>query len=140
MNWIVSAFNLCSAAFIPLWGQLADIFGRTVALATILCLMMIGSALCTGAPTNAFSMLIVGRAIQGLSVAGIYVVGKVILADKVSLKENAKNNSYFALVAGVSYALGPVIGGYLTSEQWRYVLICPLPLATMANFRCEVQF
>ena len=121
MNWIVSAFNLCSAAFIPFWGQMTDIFGRTITFSVILCFMILGSALCTAAPASAFPMLIVGRAIQGLSVAGINMCCKVILADKVSLKENAKNNSWFAVVAGISYACGPVIGGYLTNSNWRYV-------------------
>lgn len=100
---------------------------------------MIGSALCTGAPTSAFPMLIIGRAIQGLSVAGINVVGKIILADKVSLKENAKNTSVFSMVAGIAYALGPVIGGYLTSSQWRYVLLFSLSLMAIMNARFEVQ-
>jgi uncharacterized membrane protein len=36
---------------------------------------------------------------------------QTILADKVSLQENAKNWSLFALVSGISYGLGPVIGG-----------------------------
>jgi MFS family permease len=73
MNWIISAFNLCSATFIPLWGQLVDIFGRTVTLELTLILMMIGSALCVAAPLNAFPLLILGRALQGLSVSGINV-------------------------------------------------------------------
>lgn len=120
MNWIISAFNLCSAAFIPFWGQMADVFGRFVTMETTLLLMLLGSALCTGAPTSAFPMLILGRAIQGMSVAGINVIVRTILGDGVSLKEYAKNNSIFSIVAGVGYALGPVIGGYLTNSDWRW--------------------
>lgn len=110
MNWIISAFNLCSAAFIPFWGQMADVFGRFVTMESTLLLMLLDSALCTDAPTGAFPMLILGRAIQGMSVAGINVVVRAILGDGVSLKEYAKNNSIFFIVAGVGYALGPVIG------------------------------
>lgn len=72
---------------------------------------MVGSALCTGAPTHAFPVLLLGRALQGVGAAGIGVIIRVILADKVSLKENAKNNSIFSLVAGVSSGAGPVLGG-----------------------------
>ena len=88
-----------------------------------LILMMIGSAFCTAAPLDAFPMLIVGRALQGLSVAGINVNTKTILADKVSLKENAKNTSIFALFGGLSYAVGPVIGGFLTDKTWRWCFV-----------------
>lgn len=117
LNWIISAFNLTSAAFIPFWGQMADVFGRHAALQATVIIMMIGSALCTAAPTDAFPMLLLGRGIQGLGCAGISVIVRVIIADKVSLKENAKNWSIFSFTAGMSYAIGPVIGGmsYFTS-------------------------
>ncbi|KUJ08500.1 MFS general substrate transporter [Mollisia scopiformis] len=129
MTWIISAFNLCSAAFIPFWSQMCDIFGRTATMEAVLILMMIGSAICTSAPTNAFPLLIFGRAIQGLSVAGINVTTRVIMSDKVSLKGNAKNNSIFGMVGGLSYAIGPVIGGYLTDKTWRWCFGINLPVA-----------
>lgn len=108
---------------------MCDIFGRTATMEATLILMMIGSALCTGAPTSAFPLLIFGRAIQGLSVAGINVTTRVIMSDKVSLKENAKNNSIFAMFGGLSYAIGPVIGGYLTDKTWRWCFGINLPVA-----------
>lgn len=97
----------------------------------VLILMLIGSAICTGTPTNAFPLLIFGRAIQGLSVAGINVTTRVIMSDKVSLKENAKNNSIFGMVGGLSYAIGPVIGGYLTDKTWRWCFGINLPVAAI---------
>jgi MFS family permease len=111
LNWIVSAFNLTSAAFIPFWSQMADVFGRNASLNAAIILMLIGSALCTGAPTTAFPVLLLGRGFQGLAAAGLNVVVRTILADKVSLQENAKNWAIFSLVGGISYGLGPVIGG-----------------------------
>jgi MFS family permease len=131
INWIVSAFNLTSATFIPSWGQFADIFGRHAALQTALVLMLIGSALCAGAPTTAFPMLLIGRALQGISCAGLQILTKIILADKVSLKENAKNNTIFAIVGGLGYGIGPVIGGYLTEVTWRWCFIINLPIAVL---------
>ncbi len=111
LNWIISAFNLTSAAFIPFWGQIADIFGRHRAIQASILIMMMGSTLCTAAPTYAFSVLLLGRGIQGLGCAGLNVVVRVILSDKVNLKENAKNWSIFSFTAGMSYGIGPVIGG-----------------------------
>ncbi len=131
LNWIVSAFNLTSATFIPAWGQFADIFGRHATLQTALVLMLVGSALCAGAPTTAFPMLLLGRALQGISCSGLNILTRVILADKVSLKENAKNNTIFALVGGLGYGVGPVIGGYLTQTSWRWCFIINLPVAAL---------
>lgn len=111
LNWIISAFNLTSAAFIPFWGQMAEIFGRHYSLQACVVIMLIGGALCTGAPTYAFPVLLLGRGIQGMGCAGISVIVRIVLADKVSLKENAKNWSIFSFTAGMSYGVGPVIGG-----------------------------
>ncbi|KAL2675062.1 hypothetical protein Neosp_011242 [[Neocosmospora] mangrovei] len=134
LNWIVSSFNLTSAAFIPFWAQMADVFGRNASLNAAVIFMLIGSALCTGAPTNAFPVLLLGRGFQGLAAAGLNVVVRTILADKVSLQENARNWAIFALVGGISYAIGPVIGGYLTNADWRWCFAINLPIAVVALF------
>ncbi|CAG9949374.1 unnamed protein product [Clonostachys rosea f. rosea IK726] len=132
LNWIVSCFNLTSAAFIPFWAQMADILGRNVTLNASIILMLIGSALCTGAPTHAFPVLLLGRALQGLAAAGLNVVVHTILADRVSLQENARNWTLFSFIGGISYALGPVIGGYLTNANWRWCFAINLPVAFAA--------
>ncbi|KAF4970650.1 hypothetical protein FZEAL_9995 [Fusarium zealandicum] len=135
LNWIVSSFNLTSAAFIPFWAQMADVFGRNVSLNAAVILMLIGSALCTGAPTNAFPVLLLGRGFQGLAAAGLNVVVRTILADKVSLQENAKNWAIFSLVGGISYGLGPVIGGkllyILASGRWCFAINLPVTVLAL---------
>lgn len=109
LNWIVTAYTLTSTAFIPAFGQLADVFGRHVVLQLAVFLTLAGSTLCAAAQT--WGMLLLGRALQGTSSAGIMNIVMIILADKVSLKENAKNNSIFAFISGLGYAIGPEIGG-----------------------------
>ncbi|KAI6778807.1 multidrug transporter [Emericellopsis cladophorae] len=132
LNWIVSAFNLTSAAFIPFWAQMCDVFGRNATINGSIILMLLGSALCTGAPTSAFPMLLLGRGFQGLAAAGLNVVVQTILADRVSLKEAASNWSIFAFVGGTAYGLGPVIGGYLTNANWRWCFAINLPMGVVA--------
>lgn len=132
LNWIISAFNLTSASFIPFWGQMADIFGRHYSLQACVLVMMVGSALCTGAPTDAFPVLLLGRAFQGVGCAGLSVIIRIVLADKVSLEENAKNWSIFTITAGTMYGVGPVIGGYLTNANWRWCFAINLPICLAA--------
>ncbi|KAG4424416.1 hypothetical protein IFR04_002472 [Cadophora malorum] len=129
LNWIISAFNLCNAAFIPFWGQIADVFGRYTAIQSALITAFVGTTLCASAPNTAFPMLLIGRALQGAGCAGLLIVTKIILADKVSLEENAKNNTIFTFVGGVGFGLGPVIGGYLTQANWRYCFIITIPIS-----------
>lgn len=74
--------------------------------------MLVGSALCTGAPTDAFPVLLLGRGFQGLACAGLNVLVRIVIADKVTLRENAKNWAIFSFLGGVlGWGLGPVLGG-----------------------------
>jgi MFS family permease len=63
-------------------------------------------------------MLLVGRALQGLGFAGLQTITKVILSDKVSLKDTSFNNTLFTFLNGASFSIGPVIGGYLTRVRF----------------------
>lgn len=94
--------------------------------------MMIGSAICTGAPTSSFPALLVGRALQGVGAAGVNISVRTILADKVSLADYALNWSLFALIGAVGYTIGPVVGGYLTENTWRWCFAINLPVAAVA--------
>ena len=67
--WLTNAFFLASAAFQPLLGQLADIFGRRWTTLTVIALFMIGSGICGSANNNV--TLIAGRAVQGAGSGGI---------------------------------------------------------------------
>lgn len=81
---------------------------------------------------TAFPMFLVGRGLQGMGCAGCNIIVRTVLADKVSLKENAKNNTIFTLVAGIAYGVGPVIGGYLTAVNWRWCFIINCPVGVTA--------
>ncbi|KAL2785577.1 major facilitator superfamily domain-containing protein [Aspergillus keveii] len=131
LNWIVTAFTLTSTALIPTFGQLADVFGRHATLQLATLLMLIGSVLCAAAQT--WGMLLLGRALQGMSSAGLMTNIMIILADNVTLEENSKNNSIFAFVGGVAYSIGPVIGGYLTDSSWRYCFVISIPIAFVSH-------
>lgn len=132
LNWIISAFNLTSAAFIPFWAQIADIFGRHITFHAAIITITIGSAICTGAPTSSFGVLLLGRGIQGVGAAGVNICVRIILADRVSLKDYALNWTVFLLISGVFTSIGPVIGGYLTETSWRWVFAINLPVAAIA--------
>lgn len=126
-NWIVAAYTLTFTTFVPSSGQLADIYGRHTALQFHMFWILIGSVLCAAAAT--WSMLLVGRALQGLGAAGILNLTRIILSDNMSLANNSKNQTIFSLINGISYAIGPVVGGYLASASWRYCFVLPIPVA-----------
>jgi MFS family permease len=110
LSWIGTAFTLTDTAFVPIFGQLADVFGRYAALQIAVAIMTLGGVLC--ATTPVWPVLVLGRAIQGVGTAGMSTCSLIILADKVSLKEQAFNTSIFHFLIGVAYATGPLVCPY----------------------------
>lgn len=63
-SWIANAYILTNTAFLPAYGQVADIFGRHIVMQSAIFIFLVGSALCTAAQT--WAMIIAGRAIAGV--------------------------------------------------------------------------
>jgi len=107
ISWIGTAFTLTDTAFVPLFGQLADVFGRHAALQSAVTIMTLGAVLCASA--QVWPVLVLGRALQGVGTAGMSTCSLIILADNVSLKEQAFNTSIFHFLIGIAYATGPLV-------------------------------
>ncbi len=73
--------------------------------------MIIGSTLAAAAQT--WAMLLLGRAFQGLSAAGILNMIKIVLSDKVSLADNARTTPYLPSWRGCHMRLAPSLEGTL---------------------------
>ena len=104
-----SAFTPGGASSGVIPRAMADIFGRHAALQACIIAMLAGSAICTAVPASpsTYGAFLLGRALQGLACAGLGVVIRVVLADKVSLRDNAKNVTIFTLTGGIMYGVGP---------------------------------
>ncbi|KAH7095660.1 major facilitator superfamily domain-containing protein [Paraphoma chrysanthemicola] len=129
-NWIVAAYTLTFTTFVPASGQLADIYGRHFALQFEMLWITVGSVLCAAA--QSWGMLLLGRALQGLGAAGIMSLSRIILSDGATLAETSRNNSMLSLISGLSYAVGPVIGGYLADASWRYLFVLPVGVSALS--------
>ncbi|KAH7074654.1 putative MFS transporter [Paraphoma chrysanthemicola] len=125
--WIGSAFILSSTVSTPVWGSLADIWGRKPMLLIALAIFLGGSLLCAVAPS--MHSLIVGRAIQGLGSAGMGTMVNIIICDTFSLRDRGLYLAITSLVWAIGSAIGPVIGGSFTTKvSWRWCFWINLPV------------
>ncbi|KAI1746166.1 DNA repair protein RAD50 [Xylaria scruposa] len=118
--WVTNVFFLTSAAVQPLFGQLANIFGRRYITLVIVSLFTLGSGIAGGA--NNAATLIAGRAIQGMGSGGINMIVDIIVSDLVPLRERGNYTAYVLLIYFIGTAIGPYVGGaIIASTSWRWV-------------------
>ena len=131
--WVFSGFLLAEIATIPLWGRLADMFGRKRIFLAGMIIFLAGSALCGTA--QSMTELVIWRMVQGLGAGCILPVAQTITADLYTLEQRAKVSAVYSGVFGLSSVLGPFLGGFLTDQlSWRWVFYVNLPIgiATVA--------
>jgi len=112
LPWLITAYLLAATAVVPLYGKIADIYGRQFTLRIAIIVYMAGSLVCALAP-NMF-VLILGRALHGLGGGGLSTMGAVVLGDIVAPKERGRYYAYFAVVYTSAGALGPALGGFMS--------------------------
>ena len=112
--WVGSAFILAYAAITPVWGSVADIWGRKPIMVSAVALFLVGSLLCALAPD--MDVLIAGRAIQGLGASGMSIMVNVIISDMFSLRDRGLYLAITSVVWAVGSAVGPVFGGIFTTR------------------------
>jgi EmrB/QacA subfamily drug resistance transporter len=131
VQWVVDAYTLALAATVLTAGSLSDRFGRRRALLVGLGIFTLASAVC--ATTGSIAALDLARAFQGIGAAAMFATSLAILAD--AFQEPAARSRAFAAYGatiGGSFALGPVVGGALTTWLgWRSVFYLNIPLGIL---------
>ncbi|KAH7024902.1 major facilitator superfamily domain-containing protein [Microdochium trichocladiopsis] len=129
--WFVNAYFLTSAAFLPLFGQLADIFGRRWVFISVVAIFTLGSGIAGG--SNTATMLIAGRAVQGIGGGGINLCIELVVSDLVPLRERGNYMALLFAFFALGTAMGPFVGGVLVERSsWRWVFWLNLPLGGVA--------
>ncbi|BAZ47502.1 hypothetical protein NIES4103_01030 [Nostoc sp. NIES-4103] len=127
LQWVVNAYSLTLGSFLLTAGSLADIFGRRRMFAFGVGLFSICSLLCGFSQDSV--ILDTFRALQGLSGALILSSGPAVLANEFHNKERATAFSILGSAVGLGFALGPLVGGILSSGLgWRWIFFVNVPI------------
>ncbi|KAJ5280711.1 efflux pump antibiotic resistance protein [Penicillium angulare] len=130
-SWIASSYLLTNASSVGLWGRLSDIWGRKPILSTSIILFLGGSLIC-GLAINV-SMLIAGRALQGIGSGGITVMANICVSDLFDVQRRSAYLGIFGATWAIAGAVGPVIGGaFTTYVTWRWCFYINLPVGGVA--------
>ena len=128
LEWVIDAYTLTLATVVLSCGSLADRVGRRRVFSSGMTIFTLASLTC-GLATS-IGLLDVARAVQGIGAAMMFATSLAILS--VSYREPAERGAAFAAFGasvGASFAVGPLVGGLLTSGLgWRAVFFVNVPL------------
>jgi EmrB/QacA subfamily drug resistance transporter len=131
LQWVLDAYALTLAALLLTAGSLADLLGRRIVFAVGIAAFTAGSLLCGVATDPIF--LILARGFQGIGGAIMFATSLALLASAFHGRDRGMAFGIWGAVTGLAVAVGPVLGGVLTSElSWRWIFYVNVPIGVVA--------
>ncbi|HEY6432491.1 MAG TPA: MDR family MFS transporter [Acetobacteraceae bacterium] len=131
LSWVFSAYLLAQAVTIPIYGRLADLYGRKRVFFIGAGLFLAGSTLSGFAPS--MSILVGCRVLQGFGAGAVQPIAYTIVGDIYTPSERARIQGMLSGVFGIAALIGPPLGAFLVEQvDWRLVFWINLPIGAAA--------
>ena len=131
LQWVVDAYALSLAALLLTAGSVADRVGRRAVFAVGIVVFTLGSLLCGLATDPTF--LALARAAQGVGGAIMFATSLALLSTAFVGRDRGTAFGVFGAVTGIAVAVGPVLGGAITSGlSWRWIFFVNIPVGVAA--------
>lgn len=136
--WVANAYLVASSVSVPLYGKLADMYGRKPILLIGIALFLVGSMASGAVPSGStWSMpLLIGfRALQGLGAGSMQPVAITVIGDIFDLEQRSRIQGIFGAAWGFFGLVGPLLGGFIVAHfSWRWVFFMNIPFGILAAF------
>jgi EmrB/QacA subfamily drug resistance transporter len=130
LSWVLNAYAIVYAAFLVLFGRLAERYRRDRGFLVGVAVFVAASAAC-GVATS-LPMLIVFRVVQAAGAALLTPTSLgLVLASFPPERRHGAVRTWTA-VGGAAATLGPVVGGLLVAASWRWVFLVNVPVGLLA--------
>jgi EmrB/QacA subfamily drug resistance transporter len=133
LQWVVNAYSLTLAAFLLTAGAVSDLLGRRLVFTIGLVVFTISSAAC-GLSSSPLELNLF-RGAQGVGGAMMFATSLALIAQAFHGKERGLAFGVYGGVIGAAVAVGPVIGGVITSGiGWEWIFFVNVPIGICAVF------
>jgi len=127
--WVFSVFVLFNLVGLPLMAKLADVFRRRRVYTLNILLFGLGSLVVALAPS--FTVVLIGRGVQGMAASGIFPVASAVIGDVFPPERRGRVLGVLGAVYGVAFIIGPIIAGLLLQVGWTWLFLINLPVAVL---------
>ena len=132
-GWVAGIYMLSITMFMPIFGKLADIYGRKKIYLSCVALFMVGSII--SGLADSMTILLIGRGVQGIGAGGLMPLAMIIIGDTFPLEQRAKVQSLVGPLLILPQLIGPTIGGYFVSYvSWHWIFLINIPIGLIAAF------
>ncbi len=139
VQWIYLVYVLTTAIMFMPVGRLADIIGRKKVFLLGWSVNIVGAVI--GGTASEFPVILLGKVVQGLGVAGIQGNGMAIISSNFPEHERGKSIGLYTAIIGSGLTSGPTVGGLLIDWfSWRAVFFANLPFGVLALFLALLAF
>lgn len=130
LSWVLNAYAIVYAAFLVLFGRLAERYPRERGFLLGVAVFVAASAACAAA--TSVPMLVAFRVVQAAGAALLTPtsLGLVLATTQPARRHGAVRT--WTAVGGLSAAAGPVVGGLLVALSWRWVFLVNVPVGALA--------
>lgn len=130
LPWVVTAYLIAATAVAPLYGKLADTYGRRPIVFTALGIFLLGSIACAIAPT--MLTLVIARGFQGVGGGALFALSQTIIGDMVPPRERARYAAWFSAVWAAASISGPMLGGVFAQHfHWSLIFWINVPIIAL---------
>ena len=132
LQWVVTAYVVCSGGLLLVAARIGDRFGRRRAFSAGLALFSAASLASGLAPSPSF--LIASRALQGVGASLLTSSALAIVTSVYTGEQRAKAQTIWGGIASAGIGVGVIAGGVLTtalSWEWIFLINVPVGLAAL---------
>ena len=131
LQWVADGYTLMFAALLLSGGAFSDRIGARNAFAGGVAGFVVASTLCGLAPN--LTTLIAARFLQGIFAAVVTPSSIALLGQTFpDPRARARAVGIWAMGGAVASTSGPVLGGFLTSIDWRWIFFLNVPVGIFA--------
>jgi EmrB/QacA subfamily drug resistance transporter len=130
-SWVFAVPLLTMAVTIPLYGRLADLYGRKRVFFIGTAIFLTGTTLCGFA--RSMEVLVLFRALQGIGSGAIQPIAQTIIGDIYAPAERARIQGASSAVWGFAAIVGPALSAFLVENvHWSVVFWVNLPVGALS--------
>ncbi|MGA8334339.1 MAG: MFS transporter [Solirubrobacteraceae bacterium] len=128
--WVLNAYALFFGALLVPAGRFSDKYGQKNVFMLGLAVFTIASLACAVSPD--LWVLIVFRCVQGIGAAMLIPSSLGLVLTTMPPARVKRSVRLWAVSGAAAGAIGPVLGGLLTSLSWRWIFLINLPIGITA--------